>query len=82
MYKVAKLDKTKLDYTNDLNSPKNRAICDSMELMFQDIVEIASNKMFELEPNQIETFKEMVANTLYYDYVVLFSPINTDGTEH
>ena len=72
---MSKVDKAKLDFFN-LESPEGKQVCEGMELLFDDILEVASTEAFGLDKQQLELFKEMIANQLYYNYTVVFSPID------
>ena len=72
---MSKVDKAKLDFFN-LDNPQGKKVCEGMELLFDDILEVAQTDAFKLDKKQLELFKELIANQLYYNYTVVFSPID------
>ena len=67
-----------------LNSsePRYERINDSMEALFDDLTRLISLPRFGLCQEEIEDLSQTLAETLYSNYVVLYSPINTDIIEH
>jgi hypothetical protein len=60
-------------YKND--HPRYQKINDGCETLFSDLSEIISRKEIGLSLDQVTRLKEAIASELYYNYIVLHSPL-------